>query len=337
MKSHTCEFEWKDLLRFAGRPLIPVALFALLMHGGALLHLLPPPRPTLDTDRTIIIHQAQTSRTPANAEVLLLGDSSCLMDVSAKELSIRLGQPVLNLGTLSYLDPSAHARLLREFAAANPGRLRTVILLMHPEALRRAGSEPYQLNVLTNYLDARDHFRTESTAGQISCLLGVDTFAGRVLSRVRPAPLGGAYGRQYGFSDDLERLMAANRGSAVEPDSVPLSGSAEYRLSPGLKTAAKEFRAAVPPGAKLVVGLTPVPAKFAGAAFPAQHRQLLQLWADWLGADALLDGLPATLPDEQFARTTHLKPSAVPSYTETLAITISSEFNAKAQRRKAVK
>ena len=326
VKSHTCEFEWKDLLLLAAGPLAPVALFALLMHGGAHLHLLPPPRPTLDTDRTIIIHQAQTSRAASTAEILLLGDSSCLMDVSAKELSARLGRPVLNLGTLSYLDPGAHARLLREFAAANPGRLRTVVLLMHPEALRRAGSEPYQLNVLTNYLAARDHFRTETTAGQISCLLGVDTFAGRVLSRVRPSPLGGAYGRQYGFTADLESYMTANLGSAFEPDSVPLSGSAEYRLSPAMKTAANEFRAALPSGAKLLVGLTPAPEKFAGAAFPTQQRELIQQWGDWLGADALLDGLPAALPDEQFARATHLKPSAVAAYTENLAQAIQSRL-----------
>lgn len=319
MKSHTCEFELKDLLRLAGGPLVPVALFALLMHGGARLHLLPKPRPTLDTDRTILIHQTESSRAPSDAQVLLIGDSSCLMDVSANELSTRLGRPVLNLGTVSYLDPAAYALLLRQFAAANPGRLRAVILLMHPEALRRAGSESYQLNVLTNFLAARDHFRTETIEGRISCLLGVDTFAGRVLSRVRPTPLGGAYGRRFGFSDDLERFMTTNNGSAVELESVPLTGSAEYRLSPALEKAAKAFKAAMPPEARLLVGLTPVPEGFAGAGFPPQQCELLTQWGDWLGADALLDDLPATLPDGQFARTTHLKPSAVSAYTEALA------------------
>jgi hypothetical protein len=241
------------------------------------------------------------------------------MDVSAKELSARLGRPVLNLGTVSYLDPAAYALLLRQFAAANPGGLRAVILLMHPEALRRAGSESYQLNVLTNFLAAGDHFRTQTIEGRISCLVGVDTFAGRILSRVRPTPLGGAYGRRFGFSDDLERFMAANHGSAVELESVPLTGSAEYRLSPALEKAAKEFKAAMPPEARLLVGLTPVPEKFASGDFPPHQRELLKQWGDWLGADALLDDLPAALPDEQFARTTHLKPSAVTPYTETLA------------------
>ena len=120
--------------------------------------------------------------------------------------------------------------------------------------------------------------------------------------------------------------MAANQGSAVEPDSAPLTGNAEYRLSPSLKIAAKEFRAALPLNARLLVGLTPVPEKFGGAGFAGQQRELLKQWGEWLGADGLLDDLPASLPDEQFASTTHLKPSAVAAYTEALAQSIHSRL-----------
>ena len=79
MKSHTYEFKSRDLATLLVWPLVPVALFALLMHGGSGLRLLPSPRPTLDTDRTIVIHQAEASRAPRETEILLLGDSSCLM------------------------------------------------------------------------------------------------------------------------------------------------------------------------------------------------------------------------------------------------------------------
>ena len=116
--------------------------------------------------------------------------------------------------------------------------------------------------------------------------------------------------------------MRANYGGVAEPDAVPLTGSAEYRLSPSLEKAAREFKAAVPPDIKLLVGLTPVPANFAGADFPGQQRELLKQWGDWLSADGLLDDLPASLPDEQFARTTHLKPWVVTAYTEALAQSI---------------
>src|SRR5881397_1860673 len=101
MKSHLYQFQRKDLLQFIGGPVAALVVFALLLHGGAAVGLLPAPRPALDTERTILLHQAQASRAPHNAEILLIGDSSCLMDVSARQLSEQLGRPALNLGTFS--------------------------------------------------------------------------------------------------------------------------------------------------------------------------------------------------------------------------------------------
>ena len=93
------------------------------------------PRPILDIDRTILIHQAEASRLRHGADVVFLGDSSCLMDFSAKDLEGWLppDHRVLNLATLSYVDLPACAGLLRNYVAANPDRLRVVVLLLHPE------------------------------------------------------------------------------------------------------------------------------------------------------------------------------------------------------------
>jgi hypothetical protein len=66
------------------------------------------------------------------------------------------------------------------------------------------------------------------------------------------------------------------------------------------------------------VGITPVPARFAGNAYPARRDEMLNEWGRWLGADSLLQELPAVLPDEAFTGTTHLKPGAVPGFSETL-------------------
>jgi hypothetical protein len=319
MKSHVCEFAVKDLLRLAGLPLLPLALFAITMHLGAKSHLLPAPRPTFDTERTILIHQAEASRASQDAEVLLLGDSSCLMNIFARQLTEQLGRPALNLGTFSFLDLNAHALLLGEYARANPGRLRAVVLLMHPESLRRLSSEPYYFSVLTNFLSGLDHCQTETTAGHAACLLGVDIFQGRILSRALPIPLPGAYGRRYGFTRDLETFLARERGSAIDPDSKPLEGSAEYRFAPTLERASKNFRAALPAGVKLLVGITPAPEHFAGPRYPQLHADLLRQWNQWLQADAALTNLPPILPDDSFVRTTHLKESVIPRYTGQLA------------------
>lgn len=319
MKSHVCEFAPKDLLRLAGLPLLPLVLFAVAMHVAARVHLLPAPRPTLDTERAILIHQAEASRTSQDTEVLLLGDSSCLMDVSARQLTEQLGRPALNLGTFSFLDLNAHALLLRNYTQANPGRLHAVVLLMHPESLRRLSSEPYYFSVLTNFLSGHDYCQIETVPGHASCLLGVETFQGRILARALPAPLPGAYGRRYGFTHDLESFLFHERGSAIDPDPKPFEGSAEYRLAPTLERASKNFRSAVPPGVKLLVGITPTPQRFAGPRYPELQTDLLRQWSQWLQADAALADLSSTLPDDAFVRTTHLKESAIPRYTTQLA------------------
>jgi hypothetical protein len=319
MRSHTYDFSPHDILRLVGPTFAIVAASAALLHGLTAMNALPSPRPTLDVDRTIIIHKAEASRSRDTANVLLLGDSSCLIDVSATQLSEAVGGPVLNLGTLSYLDLNAHATLLKRFVTATPGQLKAVVLLLHPDALRRHSAEEYHVAVLENFLAGEDHITKRNAA----YWLGLEFFRGRVLSRVLPAPLPKAYGRRYGFSSDLEAHLKRERGSAVDPDPKDFQGNPEYRLAPQLEIQSRDFKAAVPAEVKLFVGITPVPNGFAPANHAELHREMLLQWSRWLGADAALTDLPATLPDELFAKTTHLNERGAVEYTTLLARSLS--------------
>lgn len=315
MRSHVNAFAAVDIARLTGPTLGLAGLCAVLMHGAAKLDLLPPPRPALDVDRTIIVYKAESSGARQDATTILVGDSSCLMNVQAVALTEQTGEPALNLGTLSYLDLNAHATLLKRFAAANPGQLKTVVLLLHPEALRRPSAEDYHRASLERFLAGEDHI----TPRNASYWLGLEFFRGRVLSRVLPAPLPGAYGRRYGFSADLEGYLRAHRGSALDPDPKSFQGNPEYRLAPQLEEQSRAFKAALPAGAKLFNGITPVPAGFAPPNYDEQHRQMLLQWSQWLGADAALTNLPSTLPNELFAKTTHLNERGAAEYTGLLA------------------
>jgi hypothetical protein len=326
MRSHNYEFNAADVSGLIVPLVVPVAVFAGLMHVLALIHVLPRPRPTLDVDRTLIVHKAEVSGWQSDAEIILLGDSSCLMNVSARQLSEEMRQPVLNLGTLSYLDLPAHATLLRRFASANPNRVKTVVLLLHPEALRRPAPERYHSKVLESFLAGEDDGQNASR------WLGLEIFRARLYSRALPSPLSGAYGRYYGFTSDLEKYLVRNRGSAVDPDPRLFQGNAEYRLAPQLEAGSRVFRMAVPAGAKLVVGITPVPVSFAGRAHAELHQQMLAQWSQWLEADAALDQLPATLPDQQFSKTTHLNATGAAAYTRLLAPILESHLTT-AERR----
>lgn len=317
MKSHQAEFKPADLMSVVGGPLLVFAVIAAVLHAAARLDVLPAPRPALDVDRTIIVHQAESARRSQARELILIGDSSCLMDVSARHLGRALGRSALNLGTLSYLDPAAYGRLLGEFTRRHSPH--TVVLLMHPEALRRLNPEAHHLALLTNYLAGRDGLRFETASDTFEALTGVEIAGGRLLARLVPTPLRGVYGAYYGFAPNLERFMDTHDGSAVDPGRERFSGNAEYRLASSLRQSSAAFRAAVPGGTRLLVGMTPIPAGFAPPGFTAHRNRLLDEWAGWLRADAVLTELPAVLPDDQFARVTHLNPAAATNYTDQLA------------------
>jgi hypothetical protein len=322
MRSHIYAFGYRDLMRLIGGPLVFAAGFAVLMHGGTALKLLPKPRPTLDVDRTIIVHQAEASASQSDAEVLLIGDSSCLIDVSARQLSEALGRPALNLGTLSFLDLNEYAVLLRRFAAANPNTLKAVVLLMHPEALRRAPGGTHHAPFFRAFLGGDDFFDPRTIRDRVSHALGLEKFRSRIVARILPTPLSGVYRGRFGFSENLETFMAENRGSSVELKSVKFEGNAEYRLGGQLESTSRAFRSAVPPGVKLIAAITPAPRGHVLRNYEETQRRMLERWAVWLGADLVLADLPPTMPDEMFAMATHLNAQGAREYTTLVAASL---------------
>jgi hypothetical protein len=328
MTSHLYEFTGRDLLRICVPSLLPVALFTLIMHFGAASGLLPAPCPALDTDRTILFHQARASIQSSDAGLVLIGDSSCLMNVAATQLDEMLDHSVLNLGTLSYLDLRAFATILQRYVATNPNRLRIIVLLMHPEALRRPSPTEYHTQALAHFYQGTDF--CGPALSPLLCALGVEIFRGRILSRLVPQPLAGSYGRFYGFSHDLWGYLSENQGSALDPgafDPQPDQGYAEYRLAASLEQASKAFRASVPEGAILAVGITPVPDTCAEPGYHEFYQEMLDTWGRWLKADITLPSLPPSLPEHLFANPTHLNARGVQLYTSQLAQNLSASLN----------
>lgn len=322
MKSHQGHFSYSDLLKLVMGPLLPLALFALLMQAGYWMNWLPQPWPALDMDRAVLTYQARAAQTPQETDILLLGDSSCLMGVSAPALARQIKSEVLSLATLSFVDLSAHSLMLRTWAKANPGQPVTVILLMHPEALRRPEPSAYHQDFLVSLLQGRSPSFRSGFFAQVQGLLGLEALRNRVLGRILPIPLPGRYGFYYGFTTDLCRYLAQNRGSAVDPNTYHPEtdrGNAEYRLARGLEERSAFFRRQFPPGARLAVGLTPSPASFVAPRHAELSRTLLTQWGAWLQADQILTNLPSILPDSCFASPTHLNEAGQSLFTQQLA------------------
>jgi hypothetical protein len=316
MKSHTYNFNPKEALWLVARPLGVVAVFAMVMQVCGILHLLPSARPTLDAERTILIHQFEAAQKQSGADVVLLGDSSCMMDVSARTAGEKLGCKVLNLGLLSYLDLNSYAEMLRQYTEANPGKPRAVVLLMHPEALRLSEGKKEYKDFMASVLAGAPMENASTNENKLMSTLGVNSFKARVLSRVLPSPLADEFGLRYGFSVDLVKYMDQNCGSLIDPKPQPFRGNAEYSLSEKLQPASRAFRAAVPQGTKFFVAITPVPQSFARRDYAGVQMNMLQQWSQWLGAEPL--SMPAMLPDNLFAKATHLNEEGVKVYTDLL-------------------
>jgi len=328
MKSHSYEFRLIDVARLVGGLLVPMIIFAVLLRVGAFCKVLPAPWPALDVDHTILTHQAEASRRAGNADLLLIGDSSCLMNVSGRQLEqLCAGERrCINLGSLMYLGLDGYAAMLSRYVSANPGRVHTVVVFLHPEMLRGVPPVREHLLFLSDYYAGIDFQGARSFHGQLQGLFGLHIFQDRLLTR-SPLALPGAYGRAYGFNLDLHRFMDAERGSLFDPHQYVFAsgqGNAEYRLSPSLEAGCMALRAAVPPGTKLMFGLTPIPQSFVPPGYAARWRTLLLQCGEWLQADVCLTNLPPTMPDSAFASTTHLNQSGARQYTEIFARVLKS-------------
>ncbi|MHB1307571.1 MAG: hypothetical protein ACYC23_10860 [Limisphaerales bacterium] len=331
MTSHEYQFRVRDVLRLTFPPLVVMGLFGLLLRALLWAGCLPPPWPALDMDRVILAHQAEASRTAPAAGLILLGDSSCLMNVDPVLLGERLGVEVLNLGTLSYLDLESSGRLFEEFTRHHPVAPHAAVLLLHPESLRVRDPSSYHTESLRRLLAGEDHTDNRSWRGHLSRWLGLETLRGRVLSRLIPAPLSGAYGARYGFTHDLWRFLEANRGGAVDPHSFShreAVGNAEYRLAPALEVESRSFRRQIPKPTGLFVGITPAPLSFVAPDHAERCRRMTVEWARWLSADLALTNLPTSWDDSLFASVTHLNAPGRRRYTELLAKQLRSESEA---------
>ena len=341
MKSHTYTFGLKELARLLGLPLGTLLIFAMVMHGAKRLGWLPEERATLDMEKIVVERQIKASRSWNAADLLLIGDSTCLMDFTTDELERdTLPRRAYDLGTFSPRGLTGFAALLRDYATTNAPRLRTVVLLVCPEMLRSIDYPPpspptprhpippaikAQMRELQEAAERMKRRLERSWLDEAAPWIGLDVFKSRVLNRLLESPLFGSDGQFYGFPAGLRDYMHQHHGSVVltYEESEHKGGSppfiAPYFVSEGFKLQCKFFREAVPSNVSLFVGITPADRNRVQSDYPQTYRQMLEELSKVLHPDVVLTNLPPTMPSHLFADVMHLNELGAREYTRRLA------------------
>lgn len=321
MRSHYYLGPAREWIRALAASVTGISVLAALLHGAHWFGLLPPANPTDNTDETLMAFKGQLIRSHHPAEVILLGDSSCGTGVGAPLLRRLLpGNPrVLNLGLYIGFGLDVYGDVLSTHVEHNPGTVRWVVLLVNPQFLMDNSAAPDALDYwqrITQSVrygqDPQRHWLTRAS--------GAGLLKDRLFKRLLHTPISG--GGLYGFTSGLAQYLADHEGSMVDvgkfhPPTHPILD--QYTLSPTLEKPSRDFRRHIPAGARLVIGIMPIPESVCPPGYPEQRDPLLLAWNQWMQADHVLTNSPATLSDNCFATRTHPNQAGQRLYTHHVA------------------
>jgi hypothetical protein len=329
MRSHEYQIRLREWVRAVGPTLLVIAGLAVLLKAANYLALLPAPALAWDPELTVLAHQSAACHDPEPAEILITGDSTCLAGVDARDLSRELpARPrVLSLALFVWLGLDVYAELVSDYAEAHPGHIRAVVLLTTTTKLTETNETEDGAAIWRRVHPKKGHGVGADEAGLGPDWLGARTLRRHLLSHCLATPLRGSGADFFGFSSEIEAYLTTHRGSlptfgTALPLRRPASGpppAADSVLAPAQEKKSRAFRANMPPGTKLFIGLMPAMADTSSPEARRRRDALLRQWNIWIEADALLTNLPPTLPSVFFSPGAHLNQPGQKVFTRLLA------------------
>lgn len=160
-------------------------------------------------DQIIVRQQFNRSGNGEAANILFLGDSSCLMGIDFAELQISLGSTtVKSLCSMGYVGPAGYGKmLLRQVALA--GKPDSLVLFIHPVSFKRDPGWDVWLEIIDAMAreeEPKQHPYKKISQTVQNGLLGTSMF------HAMPGRYGMYYGTVWNFARDVEQ-----HGSAIDP------------------------------------------------------------------------------------------------------------------------
>ena len=339
MKSHLYLCTPRQLAKIILPTLGIVVITAALLNWAQHSRILPPAPATEDPDSTVLLHQARALRVPDPASLLLIGDSTCLVGVDAPDLSRRLpGNPkVLSLALFIWIDLKIYGEEVERFAAAHPGQVQDVVLLVTPPKLSGQTGDNTATRMWQQAVSAKYDYPPTADAGRD--LLGGQIFRHHILAHVLDSPLHGTGAEFFGFSSEIDKYLTEHHGSLISFGTVATPRGAarpDWKLAPELEPESRAFRAKLPPNVKLFIGLTPGPEGTCPPNNSTSRATMLEGWNKWVQADALLTNLPSSLPDVFFSGGGHLNALGQKRFTAALASSLAPLLDRGREQRSPV-
>jgi hypothetical protein len=302
----------KLMMNLVARTALPLGLgmvIVILAANLSRLFLSSAPAST-GVEQIVIDSQRLAATNQQPCDLLLVGDSSCLMNIAADQLtSLNPGRSAYNLGMVSIIPLAHFGQLIADHSAINADSPRFAVLLIHPEMLGLESS-------LTNLEAQQDRKSPASLRLKMLRTSGFVPSFERSFARIIPEPLPGKYRDFYGFTATLRKYLADHHGSAIDPSSGGFRSLQPPHLiiSESFRRDAQTFRRLIPDHTRLLIGLSPVPESVVSKEFTILHETFLKEFAELLKPDGILQ-LPNNLPDIFFATPTHLRAEYRSSYT----------------------
>ena len=271
---------------------------------------------------SLISTQIDRAETIRSLDILIIGDSSGLMDISPIILAQTLDRNVETLATIAYAGPRGIASILDRLSARNI-QPRTIILAFHAAGLPK-------LQEWSSWTDRVVHGPPKPIS-EFNPLKGALGKMNDLVSSTVFMPLEGDYGSYYGSSKNFENFIRRNHGGAIDPrprdqgsDGIvdKLDWCCSFEMSdifrselPILKTALDRF-----PTATIYILVSPLPNRWATQQGVSNRKKAIFELASSLGLkqSAVLN-TPGYMPAIEFVNPTHLHESAIPRFTQLIA------------------
>lgn len=161
-------------------------------------------------ETTVLTTQLNRAKSLRNADTIIIGDSSALMDIDASELSKVLQKNVQNLSTMGYVGPAGYRSLL-ELYFSNNQVLDTLIIQINPIILSNVEMSftnmTYENQAISKSMSYKYDFPK----------IGMEYVRRNVMGNVLPTPLPGRYGEKYRFRRLMENYLDQHNGSMFDP------------------------------------------------------------------------------------------------------------------------